>query len=156
MQDLPPEERQRMRENLRQFGGGTGAGAGTGRRFQAQTPGAATGDRGAIPAAGLAPGQNWDPAEKIQFPAPRQRAIRPGIVWALGAGNKPEPRHVLLGITDGSATEVISGELKETEKVVVGDTSEAAPNGAQAGRPPGFAPRPFGIPIGGGGGGGRR
>jgi len=159
MQDLPPNlseaERQRMQENFRQLGGGTGAGAGTGRRFQAQTPGAATGDRGAAPAAGLAPGQNWDPAEKIQFPAPRQRASRPGIVWALGAGNKPEPRQVLLGITDGSATEVVSGELKETEKVVVGDTSEAAPNGAQAGRPPGSANRPFVIPFGGGGGGRR-
>lgn len=153
MRDLPQGGRQSGRENFRQFGEGWGTGGGVGRRSQAESPEALRGERGSALGGGLAPGQNWNPAEKIQFPPPRQRNARPGMVWILGAGGKPEPRRVLLGITDGSATHVISGELKEAEKVIVGDTSQAA---APA-RPTGPGGPQFNIPFGGGGGGfGRR
>ena len=84
----------------------------------------------------------WNPADKILFPKQRERNARPGIVWVLGAQNKPEPRHILLGITDGKSTQVISGELKETDAVIVGDSTQAAAAQTQ----------PSGGPGGGGGG----
>lgn len=87
------------------------------------------------------------------------------IVWVLGPGNKPEPRRVKVGITDGTATEIISGEIKEGDTVIVGQnvSGDARSNAQQ--RPPGFggAPqggmgggRPGGAGGGGGGGGVRR
>ena len=100
----------------------------------------------------LAPGQLWNPAQKIQFPTIRRRNARPAIVWILGPDKKPEPRQVVLGITDGSATEAVSGDLKEGDKIIVADTSQAAGPGQQAGGPraPGAGPMPLGF------GGGRR
>jgi HlyD family secretion protein len=79
------------------------------------------------------------------------------IVWVLGADNKPQSRVVRLGITDGTATEVIDGELKEGETIIVGQNvpAEDRPQNNQQ-RPPGFG---GGVPGGrgfGGGGGGRR
>lgn len=96
----------------------------------------------------LAPGQMWNPAEKIQFPTINRRSAKPAIVWIMGPDRKPEPRQVVLGITDGVATEVVSGDLKETDKIIIADTSQAG-SGQQAGgaRPPGG-----GMPIGFGGG----
>src|SRR5262249_35391804 len=66
-----------------------------------------------IPAPHLAPGQKWNPSEKIRFAAARRQVQRPGIVFVLDALQKPQPKKLLLGITDGSATEVISGEIKK-------------------------------------------
>jgi len=109
-----------------------------------------TGDPSAV--AGLAPGQMWNPQEKIQFPHQGQRSSRVGIVWVLGADNKPEPRHVVLGITDGRQTQVVSGELKETDAVIIGDSSQAATTQSQQNR----SQTGVGGPPGGGGGGGRR
>src|SRR5439155_10431 len=37
----------------------------------------------------------------------------PGRVWVLGADGKPKPVAITLGLTDGSATEVLQGDLKE-------------------------------------------
>jgi HlyD family secretion protein len=76
--------------------------------------------------AGMAPGQLWRPAEKIQFPAQERQVAYPGIVWVLGASGHPEPRRVLLGITDGSSTQLISGEVNEGDSVIVGDSVQAA------------------------------
>src|SRR5262249_43659083 len=59
----------------------------------------------------LAPGQKWNPSQKIKMVPPKRAAQRPGIVYVLNAQQKPEPRRVVLGITDGTATEVVSGEL---------------------------------------------
>lgn len=78
----------------------------------------------------LAPGQVWNIAEKIQFPAPRQRPARPAMVWVLDASGKPQFRRILTGITDGASTEVVGGDVKENDKVITGDTSqEQATNG---------------------------
>jgi len=99
----------------------------------------------------LAPGQKWNPADKIKMVPPKRMTQRPGIVYVLNAQQKPEPRHVMLGITDGSSSEVVSGDLKQGDAVVIGDTTQPA-NAPTAGGPP------FG-PFGGfgqrGGGGGR-
>jgi HlyD family secretion protein len=123
MRDLPEAERQKLRDTFR--------------HQQLQ----------------LAPGQLWDPAEKIKFPAPRQRAARPAIVWMLNSQKKPEPRRVLLGITDGASTEVISGDIKEGDLVIVGDTTQASNQQSPQGGPPTpFGRSPFGPPRPAGGG----
>jgi len=43
-----------------------------------------------------------------------------GRVWALGPGGQLRPVALTLGLTDGSATEVREGDLKEGQEVVVG------------------------------------
>ena len=91
----------------------------------------------------LAPGQLWNPAEKIQFPTTNRRSTRPAVVWVLGADRKPQAKQVVTGITDGVATEVVSGELNEGDKIIVADTTQAGTASAGGGRPP--------IPIMGGG-----
>jgi hypothetical protein len=95
----------------------------------------------------LAPGQKWDPAQKIKFSAPKQVVQRPGIVYALDAQQKPQPKRVLLGITDGSTTEVISGEIKPGDAVIISDNTQSAQAPAAA--------QSF-FPIGRGGFGGGR
>jgi hypothetical protein len=45
------------------------------------------------------------------------------MIWILDEQHKPVARNVVLGITDGGSTEVISGELKRGDLVVVGDAS---------------------------------
>jgi HlyD family secretion protein len=97
----------------------------------------------------LAPGQKWNPSEKIKMVPPKRASQRPGIVYVLNAQQKPEPRRVVLGITDGTATEVVSGELNPGDAVIIGDTTKAASIPAPN------APA-FGGPFGGGGGGGGR
>jgi HlyD family secretion protein len=96
-------------------------------------------------------------------PAPSNipiQEVQVRIVWVLGPDKKPQPRRVKLGITDGTATEVIEGDLKEGETIIVGQNipAEDRPQNNQQ-RPPGFGGMPGGGPRGGGfggGGGGRR
>ena len=60
----------------------------------------------------------------------------------------------MVGITDGSATEVVSGELKEGESVIIGDSTQTASAPAQPNAP--LPPLLGGLRgLGGGGGRGR-
>jgi HlyD family secretion protein len=52
-----------------------------------------------------------------------------GRVWILGPDGKPTPLTLVLGISDGTATEVLRGDLREGQEVIVGSA------GAQGGRP---------------------
>ena len=78
-------------------------------------------------------------------------------VWVLVDG-KPKPAAIKIGISDGSSTEVLEGELTAGALVIVGQTGgEAKPAG------PSGSPLTGGAggggnrgPSGGGGGGGRR
>ena len=81
----------------------------------------------------LAPGQLWNPAEKIQFPNVSRRSTRPAMVWVLGADRKPLPRQVVLGITDGVATEMVSGDLAEGDKIIVADSTQVSSQQAAGG-----------------------
>ncbi len=64
-----------------------------------------------------------------------------GRVYVLDADHKPSEVRLRLGLTDGNATELVSGALKEGDEVIVG-TLAAAGGGRQA--PAGGAPRlPF-------------
>ncbi|MGA2318254.1 MAG: efflux RND transporter periplasmic adaptor subunit [Thermodesulfobacteriota bacterium] len=48
---------------------------------------------------------------------------RPGRVWVLSKEGKPIPASIVLGITDGTFSEVMSGDLREGGEVIVEETS---------------------------------
>jgi HlyD family secretion protein len=72
----------------------------------------------------LAPGQHWNLADKIRFPPEKAPDARPAIVWVLDSNGKPAPRTVLIGVTDGVSTEIVSGQLREGDHLVIADTSQ--------------------------------
>jgi HlyD family secretion protein len=74
-------------------------------------------------------------------------------VWVLGADGKLQSRRIKVGLSDGSATEVVEGDLKEGDVVVTGQTVSAASKtqSSNAQSAPGFG----GAPRAGAGGGGR-
>lgn len=45
---------------------------------------------------------------------------KPGRVWVVGSHNQPVPVDITVGMTDGTSTEVVSGDLKEGQNVIVG------------------------------------
>ena len=128
-------------------GGGGGRGQGEGFPTRAGRDEAAVIQGGGV--AGTAQGQLWDPGEKLQFAAPPEIVPRAGLVWVLNSQGIPEPRTLMLGITDGARSEVLSGELSEGELILIGDSSalEGDDNRPQF--------NPFGGTFGGGRGGGR-
>lgn len=86
--------------------------------------------------------------------APSNAAVLPGqtrTVWVLGADKQPQPRRIETGITDGSATEVVNGNLQAGELLIVGETVTGESRPASNQRAPGFGGAP-----GGRFGGGRR
>jgi HlyD family secretion protein len=60
----------------------------------------------------------------------------PGRVYVVGPDGRPQAVRVTLGLTDGTATEVLSGELREGQEVIVG----AIGSSATTPRPGGGAP----------------
>src|SRR5688500_2495513 len=128
----------------RQRAGGAGgqgqqAGQGQGRRRQQQ------GDN----ATGNAQGDG-----QSRF-APASAPVLPGqvrVVWVLGQDGKPERRRITVGLSDGSATEVVDGDLNEGDMVITGQTVTGANSStANTQRPPGFGGN--NTPRMGGGGG---
>jgi len=98
-----------------------------------------------------APGQRWDPNEKVRFTTADAGPQRPGRIWVLGPDGKPQARMVMLGITDGAATEIVAGDISENDVVVVGDETQVDTTVQTPGRG-GFV---LGIGGGRGGRGGR-
>jgi len=43
-----------------------------------------------------------------------------GRVWVIGADGKPAAISVTLGLSDGASTEVLRGDLREGQEVIVG------------------------------------
>jgi HlyD family secretion protein len=73
----------------------------------------------------------FTPAAKDVSAPPLQQARNGeamGRVWVLDANNRPNPRDVRIGRTDGRSTEILSGNLKAGERIVT-DVA-ARPNGA--------------------------
>ncbi len=60
---------------------------------------------------------------------------KPGRVWVLSSEGKSTPVSIILGITDGTFSEVMSGDLKEGGEVIVEETSGKKTQ-SQAGAPP--------------------
>jgi len=56
-------------------------------------------------------------------------------IYELGANGEPKPTEVRTGITDGRYTEVVSGDVKVGDTIIVGLVTAKAD--ASAGRPPG-------------------
>ncbi|HEX6045010.1 MAG TPA: efflux RND transporter periplasmic adaptor subunit [Pyrinomonadaceae bacterium] len=110
---------------------GQGAGQGQGRRRQQQGDNAA-GDN-----------SNFAPASAPVLEGQTR------IVWVLGQDGKPERRRIKVGLSDGAATEVVEGELKEGDMVITGQTlSGSTSSQSNQSRPPGFGNAPR---VGGGG-----
>jgi HlyD family secretion protein len=59
----------------------------------------------------------------------------PGRVWVVGADGKPGAVPVTLGISDGSATEIVGGDVKEGQEVIVGAAGGTAPRAPGQGAP---------------------
>jgi multidrug efflux pump subunit AcrA (membrane-fusion protein) len=61
------------------------------------------------------------------------------LVWVLGQDEKPQPRRITVGLSDGSATEVVSGNLQEGDVIIIGETvSGQSATQSQTTRVPGF------------------
>jgi HlyD family secretion protein len=119
-------------------GDGQGQGQGQGRRRQQQQGDTAQGGSGE---------NRFAPASAPVLPGQIRR------VWVMGQDGKPERRRISVGLSDGSATEVVDGDLKEGDMVITGQTITSANASANTQtRPPGFG----NAPRAGGGGGGRR
>lgn len=65
-------------------------------------------------------------------------ATRTGTVWTTDASGKPKSVNVRLGITDGSHTELLGGDLKEGDSVIVGNLAAGARPEAKASAGPRF------------------
>ena len=86
--------------------------------------------------------------------APASAPVLPGqvrVVWVLGQDGKPERHRITVGLSDGSATEVVEGDLKEGDMVITGQQVSSAKSSTNS-TPPGFGSAPRGA----GGGGPRR
>src|ERR1051325_829424 len=92
-----------------------------------------------------------DNSSQNQF-APASAPVLPGqirVVWVLGQDGKPERRRITTGLSDGSATEVVDGDLKEGDLVITGQQiSGTTTRTSTQSTPPGFggAPRGAGAP----------
>lgn len=64
---------------------------------------------------------------------PRGRDAGGGRVWVLGGDGKPKAIPVKLGLTDGSMTELLEGEVAEGTEVIVGTQMPAATSPAGGG-----------------------
>jgi len=58
-----------------------------------------------------------------------------GQVWVLGEDGKPKVVNLRVGITDGAATEIVRGDLKAGQSVIVGVFRAQANSNARRGRP---------------------
>ena len=106
-------------------------------------------------------GSNAQNNARAQFARPTEPVL-PGQmrrVWVMGADGRPQARRIKIGLSDGSSTEVVEGDLREGDVVVTGQnvaassTSSRAQNSNQTA--PGFGGAPRVGGAGGRGGGGR-
>ena len=140
MKNATPEERERMLQRFRERTGeepGTTPAA-TGRGAQRAPGGAARRGSGPTAAAGDAPRT----IDALFGPLPAVESS--GRVWRHVDG-KLAPVRVRLGVTDGTNTELIAGDLPEGTPLVTGVLLQAAPSATQGGaRSPLMPQRPGG------------
>ena len=85
---------------------------------------------------GIAGALSMGPPRRSNGGAQRQATVRRGaqqVVYVLDASGKPSPINVTTGNSDGSRTEVLSGDLKPGMKVVTGVLASADANSASTG-----------------------
>lgn len=86
---------------------------------------------------------------------PSTSPVLPGqtrLVWVLGADKKPQARRIVVGLSDGTSTEVTSGNLQEGDVVIIGENISGDNKPQATTQAPGFG----GQRTGGFGGGPRR
>ncbi len=83
---------------------------------------------------------NEEQRARYEALASEQRGVatRSGTVWTTDASGKPKSVNVRLGITDGSHTELLGGDLKEGDPVIVGNLAAGARPEAKASSGPRF------------------
>jgi len=155
MANLTPEQRQQMMER---FGRAGGAGGRTGGQGGRTATGGRTGRGNAqqppvVPAAPLT-------ADKIdEMFAPLQRTETRNPVWTWDEAKKElKSINLRLGVSDGTWTELISGDVQVGQQVVTGVILPQAARSSTTGTNPLFGNQPGrGMPgmTPGGGGGGR-
>jgi HlyD family secretion protein len=57
---------------------------------------------------------------------------RRGTVYVLGPNAEPKAVSVMVGITDGTNTELVSGEIKAGDQVIVGADAKGGKSAAQS------------------------
>ena len=71
----------------------------------------------------------FDPEQKrlyhqLTAEAAAPRGVR-GRVWTVGPEGSPVPANVMIGISDGSRTEILRGEIEPGDQVIVGESAMA-------------------------------
>ena len=69
----------------------------------------------------------FDPEQKrlyhqLTAEAAASRGVR-GRVWTVGPEGSPVPANVMIGISDGSRTEILRGEIEPGDQVIVGESA---------------------------------
>lgn len=59
----------------------------------------------------------------------------PGRVWVLGKDGQPQPVSLRLGVSDGKATEVLRGEIKDGTEIILGYEEGSEPKPKRQTRP---------------------
>jgi hypothetical protein len=170
--NMTPEQRQQLMERFARGGGSGRGGRGGGGAGQAGQQGrtgrgSGQGARGTAqrPAAAVPTETPQRDADKIdELWAPVQRTETRSQVYTWNEAAKELKMHqVVLGVTDGSFSELISGDLKVGDQLVTGVVLPLAQRTTQQGNPlfgnqPGMRQPGMGGPGGGGGdrGGGSR
>ncbi|MFL6284173.1 MAG: efflux RND transporter periplasmic adaptor subunit [Pyrinomonadaceae bacterium] len=146
-------------------GNGTGQRRGAGQRQTGQNADGAQPNGTAAANNGDAQQQQTDGSNaqqqtdaRAQF-APSTAPVLPGQlrrVWVMGADGKPESRRIKIGLSDGSSTEVVEGDLHEGDVVVTGQNVTASSTSSRTQNSNQTAPGFGGAPRVGGAGGGAR
>jgi HlyD family secretion protein len=81
------------------------------------------------------------PTQQLTFDAAASARNRPsggtaGRVFVVGEDGKPKPISLTLGISDGTATEVVRGDLKDDQDVIIGAGASSQRAPASGGQPP--------------------
>ena len=93
--------------------------------------------RPAVPASPIASSEGV-----LSFPRLQKDRWHPRVVWVKGSSGAAEPRVVRVGITDGTSSEVMAGDLSEGDTVITGVLMTAT---TAADKPN----NPFGSPLSG-------
>jgi HlyD family secretion protein len=79
-----------------------------------------------------APGSNSSPSGSVSAPTPNSINSKKVKIWILDQQETPQLIPVQTGISDGSSIEIVSGDLKEGDLVIVGfGNSMSSPNNQQ-------------------------
>jgi HlyD family secretion protein len=70
------------------------------------------------------------------------------IVWTLDENKQPQRHEVKIGISDGTATEMVEGDLKEGDSIISSETTTGTTRTANTQSAPGFGGAPGGRPGG--------